>query len=761
MAQLVGEEKAKLAQKVDFRTGNEMAARAAKQINFHLMGYYPITPSTEVAEFLDEMKAEGEHEIRMVPADGEHSAAGICYGATSGGGRVFNCTASQGFLYSLEQLPVQSSSRFPMLLQLVNRTVSGPLDIRCDHSDLYYALTTGWIILLAREPQAVYDMNIVAVRIGEHPKVRLPVIVAYDGFFTSHQKRRVHYFENDEAVVDFVGRQPEFPHALDPRHPVTFGAYMNDPDLINTKYQLKLAMDAAREVIPQVFEEYARISGRRYSFLDLYKMDDAEVAILLLNSAAETAKDVADRLRQKGQRVGVVSLDVLRPFPAEEVRQALRGTKALVIGERGDSYGAQGGPLSHEVKAAIQEDPQNRTLCLTRIYGLGGKDFYAEDAEEFFNLALKAAETGQVETRFDYHGVTPGDPNKPPMQVLPPLTKEEVSPGLVQVSRNEETGELKVKPIARWQLPVQAKRITPGHGACPGCGILPALNLFFRGIEGDVVIVNQTGCAEIVTSGYPFSNHRVTYVHNLFQNGAATLSGLVEVFQERQRRGELPAGEDITFVMISGDGGMDIGIGAALGAAIRNHKMIILEYDNQGYMNTGSQLSYSTPLGHMTTTSHVGPAQAGKAFHHRDTPQILAACHIPYVFTGTEAFPDDLVKKAAKAQWYAKNEGLVYGKVLIACPLNWRSEDRAGVKILEAAVNCRFFPLYEVEKGITKLTYDPDRARHHVDVRDWLSPMGKTRHLLEPQYAPQLEALEAEIERRWQRLKAMNEHPQL
>jgi pyruvate ferredoxin oxidoreductase alpha subunit len=761
MAQVVGEEKAKLAQKVDFRTGNEMAAQAAKQINFHLMGYYPITPSTEVAEFLDEMKAAGEHEIRMVPADGEHSAAGICYGATSGGGRVFNCTASQGLLYSLEQLPVQSGSRFPMLLQLVNRSVSGPLDIRCDHSDLYYALTTGWIILLAREPQAIYDMNIVAVRIGEHPEVRLPVIVAYDGFFTSHQKRRVQYFENDEAVTDFIGRPPEFPHTLDPRHPVTMGAYMNDPDLINNKYQLKLAMDAAREVIPQVFEEYARISGRRYSFLDLYRMDDAEVAILLLNSAAETAKDVADRLRKQGQRVGVVSLNVLRPFPAEEVREALRGVKGLVIGERGDSYGAEGGPLSHEVKAALQGDSQNRTLCLTRIYGLGGKDFYAEDAEEFFNLALKAAETGQVETRFDYHGVTPGDPHKLPMQVLPPLTKEEVSPGLVQVSRNEETGELKVKPIARWQLAAQPKRITPGHGACPGCGILPALNLFFKGIEGDVVIVNQTGCAEIVTSGYPFSNHRVTYIHNLFQNGAATLAGLVEMFQERQRRGDLPSDEDITFVIISGDGGMDIGIGAVLGAAIRNHKMIILEYDNQGYMNTGSQLSYSTPLGHMTSTSHVGPAQAGKAFHHRDTPQILAACHIPYVFTGTEAYPDDLVKKAAKAQWYAKNEGLVYGKLLIACPLNWRSEDRLGTKILEAAVNCRFFPLYEVERGITKLTHDPDKARHRTDIRDWLGLMGKTRHLLQPQYAPQLEALEAEIERRWQRLKAMHEHSQL
>jgi len=765
MAQLLerpSEEKAKVAQAVDFRTGNEMAARAAKQINFHLMGYYPITPSTEVPEFLDEMKAEGEHTIRMIPADGEHGAAGICFGATTGGGRVLNATSSQGFLYSLEQLPVQAGTRFPMLLELVNRSVSGPLDIRCDHSDLYFALNLGWIILLAREPQAVYDMNIMALRIGEHPRVRLPVIVAYDGFFTSHQKRRVQYFTDDAVVQDFVGKPPQFPHALDPRHPITIGAYMNDPDLINNKYQLKLAMDAACEVIPEVFQEYAQLSGRSYSFLDLYRMEDAEVALVLLNSAAETAKDAAERLRAQGQRVGVLSLNVLRPFAAQEIRDALRNVKAIVIGERADSYGAQGGPLSHEVKAALHDDPDNHTVCLTRVYGLGGKDFYGEDAEDFFRLALEAARSGRVEAaRYDYHGVTPGDPEKQPQQVLPPLTEDEVTPGLIKTTLNEETGELKVNSPARWLLAAKPKRIAPGHGACPGCGIFPALNQVFKGIEGDIVVLFHTGCAEIVTSGYPFSNHRVTFVHNLFQNGAATLSGLVEMYHERKRRGELPADEDITFVMVSGDGGMDIGLGAALGAAVRNHNLIMLEYDNQGYMNTGSQLSYSTPLGHMTTTSHVGPAEAGKAFHHRDTPQIMAACHIPYVFTGTEAFPDELVKKGAKAQYYAKNYGTVYGKVLATCPLNWRIEERVGPEALQAAVNSCFFPLYEIERGVTKLTYDPERLKKRVPLRDWLGLMGKTKHLLQPEFAPQLEAAETEVERRWSRIKAMSEHPLL
>ncbi|HLT57948.1 MAG TPA: thiamine pyrophosphate-dependent enzyme [Limnochordales bacterium] len=747
-------------QRTGFLSGNEMAALAASQINFHVMGYYPITPSTEIAELLSEMGANGEHDIVLIPGDGEHGAAGICYGASTGGGRVFNATSANGLLYSLEQLPVQSGTRFPMVLDLVTRSVSGPLDIRGDHSDLYFAIHTGWIVLLARDPQAVYDMNIMAVRIGEDPRVQLPVIVAYDGFFTSHQKRRVKYFAHQETVQQFIGPVPERITALDPRRPVTIGPYMNDPDLINNKYQLHKAMEAAREVIQEVFAEYAELSGRHYPVVDLYRMEDAEVAVLLLNSAAETAKDVADRLRQEGLKVGVISPNILRPFPAEEIRKACRNLKALLIGERGDSYGSGGGPLTHEVKAALKDDPGNKTLVMTRIYGLGGKDFYPDDAEAFFRLAQEAADTGQVKVRFDYHGVTPGDPNRVPPPGTPIISREEVT-GLVQATLDPETGKVKVKLPPPRQMMERPKRIAPGHGACPGCGIFPAINQFLAALEGDVVVLYQTGCAMVVTTGYPFTSHRITYVHNLFQNGAPTLSGLVEMFYERKRRGEIDVGEDITFVMITGDGGMDIGMGPAIGTALRNHKMIILEYDNEGYMNTGSQLSYSTPLGHRTSTSEVGPQGWGKTFHHKDTPQIMAATNIPYVFTGVEAFPQDLMRKAAKAQWYAKNEGLAYGKVLIACPLNWRSEERLGTEIVEAAVNSCFFPLYEVERGKTTITYNPEDRGKRIPVEEWLKMMGKTRHLLRPENKAVLEEFAAEVERRWQRLKAKHEHPLL
>lgn len=205
------------AQKVLFDSGNELAAYAAKQINYHVMGYYPITPSTQIAENLDAMKAEGLHDISLVAAEGEHSAAGICYGASACGGRVFNATSANGLLYALEQLPVQSGTRFPMVMNVACRTVSGPLSIKGDHSDIMYALNTGWIILFADTPQAVYDMNICGLKLAE--KVNLPVIVAFDGFFTSHQKRRCMVFESDEVVREFVGRREPEVDLLDMNHP--------------------------------------------------------------------------------------------------------------------------------------------------------------------------------------------------------------------------------------------------------------------------------------------------------------------------------------------------------------------------------------------------------------------------------------------------------------------------------------------------------------------------------------------------------------
>ena len=486
------------------------------------------------------------------------------------------------------------------------------------------------------------------------------------------------------------------------------------------------------------------------------------MAQILINSAAETAKEVADALRDEGRKVGVLSPNVMRPFPSEEFRRALKGVKAATIGDRADSYGAGGGNLSLEVRASLQLDRANDTLVLSRIYGLGGKDFVGADAKVFFDEAAQAAASQQATPPvFAYHGATAGRVGQGAKPGLPPIRVEEVSRGNATVTSDPATGRLKVELAPLWKMTETPGRIAPGHGACPGCGAFPTLHQIDRVLEGDVVVLFQTGCAMVVTTGYPTTAHRINYIHNLFQNGAATLSGLVEMYHEKVRRGELQRLDDPTFVMITGDGGMDIGMGAALGAAHRNHRMMILEYDNQGYMNTGAQLSYSTPFAHRTSTSEVGGALPGKRYHHKDTAQIFASCHLPYVFTASEGYPEDLMRKVAKAQYYAKREGLVYGKILSFCPLNWRTADDAAEPVLQAAIDSCFFPLYEVEHGHTTLNYDPEAAGRRKPMADWLKLMGKTKHIVTPANAQVLEGIQGEVDRRWSRIKAMHEHPLL
>lgn len=748
-----------------FITGNEAVAEAAKAINFHFMGYYPITPSTEIAQLIDDMKIRGELDTVLLPADGEHGAAGACFGASTGGARVLNATSANGFLYSLEQLPVQAGSRLPMVLNLVTRSVSGPLDIRCDHSDLVFALQTGWIILLAANPQEVYDMNLFAVRLGEHPEVRLPVMVVSDGFFTSHHRQSVDIFSERTSAQKFI-KQPEdlqkkFPTTLEPRKPITVGPYMNDADLINNKYQLHQAHNKAAEVFDQLCIEFEKMTGRKYSALETYQMQNAKSALFLLNSAAETSKDSIDKARTIGTEVGLLRPQILRPFPQLQLQKALEKLDTLVVGERSDSPGSSMGPIGHEVSTAILNasiEARKNIRLLHRVYGLGGKDFKETDADQFIQQSFDS----KAEP-FAFVGTFDGDRKALPPMVLPPLTASELSAGLTKVENkaSKRKPELQVRTADLAQLSLRPKRIVAGHGACPGCGIFPALDQFFKGIEGDVVVLYHTGCAMVVTTDYPFSAHRVTYLHNLFQNGAPTMAGLVETYFEKRRRDEISESENITFVMVTGDGGMDIGMGPTIGTALRGHGMIVLEYDNQGYMNTGGQLSYTTPKGHKTSTSHVGLRSFGKSFHHKDTPAIMAATGIPYVFTAIESLNTDLVEKAAKAQWYAQQGHFVYGKLLTACPLNWASEEKEGQNILQMAVDTCFFPLYEIENQKTKLSYNPELQNNVKPISKWFEMMGKTRHLLKAENKAALEEIQDEITARWARLKARAEHPLL
>lgn len=728
-------------QVMEYASGNEMAAIAIKQIGYDLMGYYPITPSTQIAEQLDIMRANGETDLVMIAAEGEHSAAGICYGAAVAGGRVVNATSANGLLYAIEQFPVQSGSRYPMVMNVVCRTVSGPLSIKGDHSDIMYLLNAGWPILFASTVQQVYDFNIIALKLSE--STRLPVVVAFDGFFTSHQKGRCYRFEDDSVVREYIGPKVEEYPFLDIEHPITVGSYMNEPDLINNRYQLHLAMEQADKVLSELFGSYGELSGRYYQKVEGYCCQDAENILTILGSSYDTSMEAVEDMRAEGAKVGVATLHVLRPFPGKELMELLGNAKNIVVADRQDSYGAGGGNLSLEIRATLQRY-QGKQRVKSLVYGLGGKDFFKEDARDMLRMTEDKSSSD-----FGYHGVTPGiSAGADDRPLFEPITREKTDIGVTKVDNDKRVTGGSLNGVT-----AMPGRIAPGHGACPGCGIPVNLNLLLKGIEDPVVFLFQTGCGMIVTTAYPRTSFKVPYIHNLFQNGAATLSGVVEICHRKQQKGEIPEG-DIIFVMVTGDGGMDIGMGSALGTALRGHKLLIFEYDNGGYMNTGYQLSYSTPMGAKSSTSHVGKEQYGKTFFHKDMPQLMAATGIPYVATVAESNPADFIKKAAKAAYYAKTTGTAYVKALSACPLNWNDVPATERRVIEAAVNSCYFPLYEVEQGKTRLSYDPEKQGKKIPVEEWLVMMGRTKHLIKDEYKGVVERIQKEIDIRYNALKA-------
>ena len=293
-------------------------------------------------------------------------------------------------------------------------------------------------------------------------------------------------------------------------------------------------MEEARNVIAEVFREYGELTGRSYNMVEGYKMEDAEAALFILGSSYDTARMAVDKLREEGKKVGVFTSSVLRPFPKRELYEICKNVKSIIVADRQDSYGAGGGNMTLELKAALQDYKANIEVA-SLVYGLSGRDFYIEDGIEMLNRAYETAQKGKVEKRFDYFGHYKGESGYKIQRYFDPIIGEKARPGITSVEIDEESGKMKVKGGIVKDSTKMPKRWTAGHGACPGCGIPVNVNMLLRGIEGEVVLLFQTGCGFVVSSPYPKSAFRVTFIHNLFQNGAATLSGLTEMFYEKKK----------------------------------------------------------------------------------------------------------------------------------------------------------------------------------------------------------------------------------
>jgi pyruvate ferredoxin oxidoreductase alpha subunit len=730
-----------IMQKTTLLNGNEAAARAIMDIGFDGEGYYPITPSSEVGEIVSKYVADGKTDLSFVVGTSELAALGIVTGMAIAGGRALDVTSSQGLLLKAEEMPLISGLGLPVVLNLSAREVSGPLNIKVGHSDLAACLGWGWIILLAPTVQAVYDMNIIAVRLAE--AVNLPAIVCYDGFLTSHGSRRVSVFESREDVANYVGPKPKRLNVLDVKDPHTFGPYMND-DLINTKVQLEGKMNKAYGLLPTYFEEFYQMSGRKYDFVQTYGDDDAESTLVILNSAAHSSQNAIDVLREQGHKVKLITPLVLRPWPEKEMVKAIPQNSTLVVAERVSQYGA-GNYLANEIGASLQKCAMNNRI-LSRVYGLGGIAFTSEDSINLIKLGLSHPKEDSLSAK-EYYGAWSGNPNYNPPQTLEPLTVEETT-------LNAGMDKIDLRKLA--EMPNRIDK----HTACPGCGIFTNLNLFLRGIDGHVVLLFNTGCGMVVTTGYPLTSFKVPYVHNLFHNVSSTATGVVEMYKRFKAQGKIK--EEITFVCVSGDGGDDIGMDQLIGSALRNDPIIFLEYDNKGYMNTGGQLCYTGIKGQRNSNAHLGPHQKGKMTHHKDIIEILRGTNCSYLFQAAESNARDMIMKARKAQQTVRNGGFAFGKVFSTCPLNWGAEPSKGPSIVDLAVKTCLHPLYEVEKGITKLNYNPEKAGKKAPVTDLFKILGTAfRHLATPEYQDIALEIQNEVDRRWERLVEMEANPKL
>ena len=384
-------------------TGNEAAAYAMLQVNPDVVAAYPITPQTELMHKFAEFVADGKVDTEFVLVESEHSAMSAVVGASAAGCRAMTATSANGLALMWEIVYIASGNRLPITMAVVNRALSAPLNIHCDHSDSMGARDTGWIQIFSESSQEVYDNMLQAVRIAETENVLLPTMITLDGFVLSHTIERVDMVD-DEDVKNFVGTYNSEHPLLDMESPVTYGPLDLQDYYFEHKRQQVEAMKYAKDAIIKVGEEYAELSGRKYGLFEAYKLEDAEIATVVLGSTAGTVKATVDNLREQGIKAGMLKLRTFRPFPHEELVDALGSTKAIAVMDRSDSFGALGGPVFAELRSAFYGKIDNIPI-VNYIYGLGGRDANATHIEEVYSDLDDIAKSGKVSNLVSYLGV--------------------------------------------------------------------------------------------------------------------------------------------------------------------------------------------------------------------------------------------------------------------------------------------------------------------------------------------------------------------
>ena len=384
-------------------SGNEAAATAMKQINPDVVAAFPITPSTEIPQYFSTFVDNGLVDTEFVAVESEHSAMSACIGAEAAGARAMTATSANGLSLMWEMIYIASSLRLPIVMSLVNRAVSGPLNIHNDHSDAMGVRDAGWIMLFSENNQEAYDNLLMAHKIAENKNVMLPLMVCQDGFITSHSIENIELVEDDK-VKEFVGTYKPEHYLLNKNEPIAVGPLDLQAYLFEHKAQQAEAMKNAKQVILDVAKDFEKMTGRKYSLFEEYKLDDAEIAIVCMNSTAGTTKFVVDQLREQGIKAGLLKLRVFRPFPVEEIAKALSHLKAIAVLDKADSLNAAGGALFEDVTSAMYVN-NIHVPAVNYVYGIGGRDTKADDIESVYTDLSEIVKTGKIDNPYRYLGL--------------------------------------------------------------------------------------------------------------------------------------------------------------------------------------------------------------------------------------------------------------------------------------------------------------------------------------------------------------------
>jgi pyruvate ferredoxin oxidoreductase alpha subunit len=384
-------------------SGNEAISIAMRQINPDVMPAFPITPSTEIPQYFSSFVANGLVDTEFITVESEHSAMSAAIGAEAAGARTFTATSSCGLALMWEMLYVAASSRLPITLACVNRALSGPININADHSDSMGARDSGWIQIYSETNQEAYDNFIQGVKVGEHEDVRLPVMVCQDGFITSHAVENIELLE-DKDVKDFVGEYLPEDYLLNSGCSIAHGPYDGEKYYMEHKRLQSEGMKNAKKVILEIAKEFEKISGRKYGLFEEYMLEDAEAALVIINSTAGTAKDAVDKLRKEGKKVGLLKIRVFRPFPMDEIKEALKNLKIIAVMDKAEGFSACGGPLFAEIRSALY-DLKDKPKIVNYIYGLGGRDVTVNHIESVYNVILSEKDKDEALDTYRYLGI--------------------------------------------------------------------------------------------------------------------------------------------------------------------------------------------------------------------------------------------------------------------------------------------------------------------------------------------------------------------